>query len=274
VAHSSLTSLARQVRNSAVLTGVDDVMPDSARTWFSSFRRLLDNYGFPQVFGGLGPESVRSVPPPDPNVLNSPALAAAATDVVKITGDARSCSRQLEGSGFVISARHVMTNAHVVAGVTNPTVLVGGGGPSLAATVVLYDPRRDVAVLFVPGLTKSPLRFAGAAASGSDAVVAGYPNNGPFRAVPARIRGTQLARGPDIYQSTQVTRQIYALRSSVEPGNSGGPLLATDGSVLGVVFAAAVDDPTTGYALTAAEVGPDAAAAAGSTVPTSTRGCD
>jgi len=51
-----------------------------------------------------------------------------------------------------------------------------------------------------------------------------------------------------------VQRDVYALFGQVRAGNSGGPLLATDGSVLGVVFASAIDDPDTGYALTATEV--------------------
>ena len=64
----------------------------------------------------------------------------------------------------------------------------------------------------------------------------------------------QNARGPDIYQDRQVTRQIYALYATVRPGNSGGPLLTAERPGAGVVFAAAVDNAHTGYALTAAEV--------------------
>lgn len=274
VAHSSLTTLARQVRHSEVLTTLDQVMPEGAHLWFSSFRRLLDNYGFPQVFGGLGPQPIPSVPAPNSAVLANAAVQAAERVVVKVSGNASSCSRSLEGSGFVFAPQHVMTNAHVVAGVRAPVVRVGGTGPALPATVVLYDPERDVAVLYVPGLALSPLSFAGPAAVGANAVVAGYPENGPFLAVPARVRGVQEARGPDIYQQNQVTRQIYAIRAVVRPGNSGGPLLSPNGRVYGVVFAAAVDSPDTGYALTAAEVGPDARAGAQATAPVSTQGCD
>ncbi len=274
LAHSSLTTLARQVRHSAVLGALDDVMPDGARTWFSSFRRLLDQNGFPQVFGAIGPERIVAVPAPDPAVLNSRAVRTARGAIGKVVGVAHSCQRQLEGSGFVYAPQHVMTNAHVVAGVRSPTVQIGDGGEELDARVVVYDPRRDVAVLYVPGLAPAPLRFAGAASRGQSAVVAGYPENGPFHAGAGRVRGVQEARGPDIYQRTQVTREIYAVYASVRPGNSGGPLLAPDGAVYGVVFAAAVDDPTTGYALTAREVAPDAAAGVNATHRVSTQGCD
>ncbi len=274
VAHSTLTGLARQVQRSRVLATVDTVMPEGAKTWFSAFRRLLDREGFPQVFGGLGPERIIPVAPPDPRVLDSAAVRAARLSVVKVVGTAPECSRRLEGSGFAYAPRRVMTNAHVVAGVRRPQVLIGGDGAPLEATVVLYDPRRDVAVLDVPALQVPLLRFSRPAGAGTAAVVAGYPQDGPFTAVAARVRGSQDARGPDIYQRTQVTREIYSIRSRVLPGNSGGPLLAADGRVYGVVFAAAVDDSTTGYALTAAEVGGDAAAGRVNTARVGTGGCD
>ena len=281
LAHSALTGVARQVRHSTVLTHIDDVMPDAARTWFSSFRRLLDQNGFPQVFGAIGPERIVKVPPPDPRVANSRAVQLARDDIVKITGVAPSCRRQLEGTGFLYADEHVMTNAHVVAGVTDPTVTTVDGH-SFAAEIVLYDSKRDVAVLHVPGYRTStgPLTFpVSAAKRGDNAIVAGYPENGPFRPVAARVRGVENARGPDIYQSSQVTREIYSVYAVVRPGNSGGPLLAAQlvggrPVVFGVVFAAAVDDQHTGYALTAAEVAGDARAGADATDEVSTRGCD
>ena len=273
LAHSALTGVARQIQHSRVLTAIDRVMPGSAKTWDAAFRRLVQQNGFPQVFGAIGAERIVPVSPPDPRVAGSRAVAIAQPDIVKITGVAPSCHRQLEGSGFLYANEHVMTNAHVVAGVRSPSVLTSDGR-TLDATVVLYDPRRDVAVLYVPGFSRAPLSFAGVAKQGESAVVAGYPQNGPFRAVAARIRARQPAQGPDIYQSRQVTREIYAVYATVRPGNSGGPLLAPDGRVYGVVFAASVDDPNTGYALTAGEVASDATAGAGRTSGTSTQGCD
>jgi S1-C subfamily serine protease len=278
VAHSALGAVGSQVRHSAILTGIDDVMPDTARTWFSAFRRLLDRNGFPEVFGAISPERIVPVPPPNPRLAHSAVVRAARPDVVKIRGAAPSCQRQLEGSGFVYAPDRVMTNAHVVAGVTSPTVQTIDGRVH-DATVVLYDPHRDVAVLDVPGLGVAPIPFAGAASRGDSAIVAGYPEDGPFLPVPARVRDVVEARGSDIYQSSLVTRQIYSLYAVVRPGNSGGPLLAAHlrngrPAVYGVVFAAAVDDRHTGYALTAAEVASDARAGAARTTAVSTQGCD
>ena len=149
------------------------------------------------------------------------------------------------------------------------------GGQKLPATVVFYDPQVDVAVLYVPGLNLTPLRFAGQANPGDNAVVAGYPLDAQtLHSVPARIGGIQNAQGPNIYQTSTVTRQIYEIRAVVESGNSGGPLLSPDGTVDGVVFAAAVGVSNTGFALTAAQVADDARAGEQATTAVSTMGCD
>lgn len=272
VASSPFTALASQVRRSQVLTEVDRAVPGGARGLFASFRRLVDERGFPQVFGDFVPTQVRPVEPPDTRVAGSRTVAVARNRVFKITGVAPSCSRRIEGSGFLYARERVMTNAHVVAGVRSPVVQVGGN--RLKATVVLYDANRDIAVLAVPGLTGAPLAFAGRARTGDSAVVVGYPLDGPFRADAARIRGTQNAKGPNIYQSRTVVREIYALRARVRPGNSGGPLLDPRGAVYGVVFAAAADDAQTGYALTAREVASDATTGRTATAQVSTRACD
>ncbi len=265
----------QQVNNSIALQTLDKFMPSPARTMFSDFRRLLSsNSTYAEVFSGIGAEHILAIPAPDPSVLNSPGSRAAEDRVVRVQGVAPSCQRSIEGSGFVISADHVLTNAHVVAGVTQQQ-MVTAGDRQLPATVVFYDPQVDVAVLYVPGLNLPPLQFAGQANPGDDAVVAGYPLDAQtLHAVPARIGDIQDAQGPDIYQTSTVTRQIYEIRAVVESGNSGGPLLSPDGTVDGVVFAAAVGVSDTGFALTAAQVLPDARAGAQSTTAVSTMGCD
>ena len=274
VVNAPFPAVARQVRSSEVLRGVNDFMPPVALTMFSDFRRLLDNSPYTQVFGALGINGSANVPPPDKAVLAWPAVKEDRSSVVKIWGDARNtCDRSLEGSGFVVSPQHVLTNAHVVAGMTQGPFVSYGSTAGRQATVVLFDWNNDVAILYVPGLHASPLRFAGIAARGSSAVVVGYPENGPFRADPARVGSQWAANGPNIYRSGTVTRQIYAVRARVEPGNSGGPLLAKNGKVYGVIFAASTTARDTGFALTAGVVGPDVRTAAKATTRVSTRGC-
>jgi S1-C subfamily serine protease len=265
----------QQVNNSLTLQTLDKFMPTPAKTMFSDFRRLLaNNSTYAQVFSGIGAERILAIPAPDPNVVNSRALRAAETRVVRVQGVAPSCQRSIEGSGFVFSPNHVLTNAHVVAGVTqHQTITVGD--QTLPATVVFYDPQVDLAVLYVPGLHMTPLRFAGQANPGDNAVVAGFPLDAQtLHSAPARIGGIQNAQGPNIYQTSTVTRQIYEIRAVVESGNSGGPLLSADGTVYGVVFAAAVGVDDTGFALTAAQVTPDARTGAHATAAVSTMGCD
>ena len=250
------TGLASQVRRSEVIAAVDNGIPTFARGDLAQFRRFVDDSGFPAIVGPLSTESVAPVSPPDPAVASSAAVRADQASIVKVRGNAPSCDRTFEGSGFVIAPDRVLTNAHVVGGVVAPRVYLLAGG-SLAATVVLFDPNTDVAVLDVPGLDAKALRFAGVAAAGTSGVVAGYPEDGPFRPVAARVRDRQSLTGPNIYQTRTVTRDVYAVRAQVLPGNSGGPLLATDGTVYGVVFAAATSMADTGFALTAAQVAPD-----------------
>ena len=269
VINAPFPSVARQVKSSEVLRGVGQFMPPAAMSMFSDFRHLLDKSPYTQVFGSLGVSGALNVPPPNPNVVDKPAVQRDQISILKIRGVAESCNRKLEGSGFVISPEHVLTNAHVVAGVN-----VGLAAAGLHATVVLFDPRVDVAVLYVPGLTAPPLRFSTTAASKNDnAIVAGYPLNKRFSTVPARVSGEASAGGPDIYRNGNVTRDIYEIRALVEPGNSGGPLLAPNGTVYGVVFAAAVNYRETGYALTAGQVEGDTHTAAHLTSRVSTQRC-
>ena len=208
---------------------------------------------------------------PDANLANNPVVAATKSSVVTIRALAPSCQKELEGSGFVVSDHTVMSNAHVVAG-SNSVTVQDTDGNSYDATVVSYDPAVDIAILDVPGLPAPPLAFANApAATGTDALVMGFPDDGSFKATPARIQEVVELNGPDIYRTTTVTRQVYTIRGTVRQGDSGGPLLDLDAKVLGVVFGAAVDDPETGFVLTAKQVASQMAKLGGTQqVPTGT----
>lgn len=272
LASSSLPWLAKSVRGSQVLGGIDKVMPDAARSLTNALRDTVDTRGFPDVFGGLVPTRVPEVSEPDPALVGSEIVAAAAPSVVKVYGTAPSCSRRIEGSGFVYAGEYVMTNAHVVAGTRSVSIEVSGD--RLDGQVVAYDPQLDLAALHVPGLAAPALAFAGGEAeTGSDAIVLGFPLDGPFDAQSARIRDVRNITGPDIYASAEVTREIYTIRALVRSGNSGGPLIDTDGEVIGVIFAAAADDPNTGFAVTAAEAAAVANAGTQTTTPTDTGSC-
>ncbi|MER6139556.1 MarP family serine protease [Streptomyces sparsogenes] len=274
LASSSLPTVGKEVRDSKVLLGVSRVVPEEANSWFSDFRTVLAQNGFPQVFSPFANEPITSVPAPDPALARSPVATEAKQSIVKVVGTAPSCGKVLEGSGFVFARHRVMTNAHVVGGVDDPTVQIGGEGRRYDAKVVLYDWKRDVAVLDVPSLNAPVLKFAeGDARSGDSAIVAGFPENGAFDVRAARVRGRIEAEGPDIYQRGTVHRDVYSLYATVRQGNSGGPLLTPEGRVYGVVFAKSLDDADTGYALTADEVRQDAQQGRTAHAPVDTQGC-
>ncbi|MFE7230521.1 MarP family serine protease [Streptomyces sp. NPDC002405] len=257
---TTIPTLGKEVRNSRVLLGVSEVLPAQADTWFADFTSVLAQNGFPQVFSPFANEPITDVQPPDPALANSVVALRAKESVVKVMGTARSCGKVLEGSGFVFGNRRVMTNAHVVGGVDEPTVQIGGEGKKYDAKVVLYDWHRDIAVLDVPDLKAPALKFTGTEArSGDGAIVAGFPENGSYDVRAARVRGRITASGPDIYHRGTVRRDVYSLYTTVRQGNSGGPLLTTDGRVYGVVFAKSLDDADTGYALTIDEIQQDIA---------------
>ena len=258
---SSLPWLASSVRSSALLNVVDRVLPDQAQQLSTALRDTVDTDGFPDVFDGLRRTQARQVEPPDPALAGSEVVTNGRRSVVKVLGSAPSCSRRIEGSGFVYADDRVMTNAHVVAGTRS--VAVEMRGDRYEGEVVVYDPDRDLAVLYVPGLPGPSMRFAaGNAATGADAIVLGFPLDGPYNAQSARVRDVDRITGPDIYSSGNVTREMYTIRALVRSGNSGGPLVSSNGLVLGVIFAAAAGDPNTGFAVTAAEARPVALAGA------------
>ena len=189
-------------------------MPDQASNWFTDFSSVLAQNGFPQVFSPFANEPITEVEPPDPALAGSPVAARAKKSIVKVVGMAPGCGKVLEGTGFVFSDRRVMTNAHVVGGVDEPTVQIGGEGRLYDAKVVLYDWQRDIAVLDVPDLDAEPLRFTDTdkdAGSGDSAIVAGFPENGAYDVRSARIRGRIDANGPDIYHRGTVRRDVYSL---------------------------------------------------------------
>jgi len=272
LASAGFPGLTSAVRRSAVLGAVDRVMPEAARNLPDELRRQLHSSGFPEVLSPFSATPLTEVDPPDPALQASPVVQQLRPSVLKVRGRAPSCSRALEGTGFVIAPERVMTNAHVVAGTDDVGVETDGG--MRAASVVLYDPDTDVAVLAVPGLEAPALGFAPQAVpSGTSSIVLGYPLDGPYQAAESRVRDRIDLRGPDIYDSHIVQRDVYTVRATVRSGNSGGPLIDPQGQVLGVVFGAAVDAPDTGFVLTAAEVADEVAAAPGLTDGVATGPC-
>jgi S1-C subfamily serine protease len=253
LANAPFPQVSSQVKQSALVQAVDRSVPAGVRGVYDALREAIDRNGLPDVLDPLTPTQVPDVAPPDEALRGSEVVEDVAGSVVQISGVAPSCSRQIDGSGFVYARERVMTNAHVLAGVTDPVVTAEG--EEYDAVPVYVDEDTDVAVLAVPGLPQIPLGFSsGPAASGDSAIIMGYPGGGGLFVGPARVRDRTDISGPDFRNEHTVVRDVYALYGEVRAGNSGGPLFDPEGQVLGVVFASAIDDPHTGYALTYAQV--------------------
>lgn len=270
ISGSRLSSVTPAVRSSAVLAKVDQLLPDRANEALQAFNTVVGSTFFPRYLEPFAPERIVSVPEGDPRTLNDPDVLAAEESVVKVLG-ANDCGRGVEGTGFVYAPGRVMTNAHVVAGVDSPEVEVDG--ERVAGRVVHYDPDLDVAVLAVETGGLPTLDFSESVEPRQPVAVLGYPEDGPYDVQSGRVRAEQRLRSPDIYGAGTVIREVLSLRALVRPGNSGGPVVDTDGRVVGVVFAASVTDGQTGYALTAEQVADSAALGVRSSSAVDTGAC-
>lgn len=256
VSGTRIGAITPLVRESTLLAKVDQTLPGDADQVLQAFNNVVGTTFFPRYLEPFAPERIVAVDPGDPRMLTDPDVVAAQPSVLKVRG-ANGCGSGVEGTGFLYATGRLMTNAHVVAGVTRPEVEIGGS--TVVASVVLYDPDLDIAVLSVPSAAVVPLKFDTEAQPLDDIAVVGYPQDGPYDVRSGRIRSQQRLRSPDIYGQGTVIRQVYSLRALIRPGNSGGPVLTSAGDVAGMVFAASVSDRDTGYALTASQVAESAA---------------
>jgi S1-C subfamily serine protease len=268
VAQSPYGWLSAQIQHSDVLKAVDDALPP-VPTVFAHVQAFLGNPAFPSVFSALTPTVAPPVPVPSKSTAN--AIAAHATgSTVKVVGQA--CGYLQEGSGFVAAPGLVVTNAHVVAGEAATQIESGGG--TYQATPVLYDPRFDLAVLRTSAPLGPPLTIDPAdVGRGTLGAVVGYPENGPLTVGPAGVAASLTAQGRDIYDQGSVVRKVYQIDAGVEPGNSGGPLVASDGAVIGVVFSRSTILSDVGYALASPGVLSRVQQAEGRLTPVGTGAC-
>ncbi len=270
IAGSRIGVVTSVVRESTVLAEVDEVLPDQASEALGAFNNVVGTTFFPRYLEPFAPERIVEVAPGPRRLLTDPDVIDARASVLKVRGS-NNCGSGVEGSGFVYSPDRVMTNAHVVAGVDNPEVEINGS--SVPATVVVYNPDIDVAVLALDTGDLPRLSFEMQAEAEEGVAVLGYPQDGPYDVQPGRIRAEQRLRSPDIYGEGTVLRDVYSLRSLVRQGNSGGPIVNSDGKVVGLIFAASVTDKETGYALSAAQIAESAARGVTSATEVDTGDC-
>jgi len=217
------SELRREVQRSAILSRINDEFPPE---------RLIEKLERVDPIGVfLGPPAI--VPPPDAALTKDPDVIRASKSVVRVTGIA--CGLGIEGSGWIARRGLVVTNAHVVAGITRPRIDLHDGR-AYTGTVVAFDVTNDLAVLRVPGLGGRALPLADPE-RGTPVALVGYPGNGPLTRTPGRLGGTSKVLSRDAYDGGPVSRRVTAIRGFVQPGSSGGPGIDAQGRVRTTVFA-------------------------------------
>ena len=249
--------LRDDIQRSSILRALNGLLPPSGPI----LNALARFDPFPRIDG-----PPVDLPAPRAAIARDPDVRLAARGVVKIQGTA--CGLGVEGSGWVARDGLVVTNAHVVAGQTDTTVQLGGEGPSLAAQAVVFDPRDDIAILRVEGLSGRVLPIAGDPRSGASGAILGFPQNGPYDVRAGRLGSTRTVITQDAYGRGPVQRSIVTLRGTVRPGNSGGPMVDARGRVVATVFAATRSGTPGGYGVPNSVVTRDLERVADSSVST------
>jgi S1-C subfamily serine protease len=261
--------VSRQIRGSAVVRFLDDLLPRPP-SLLAQVRTFLNRFGFPEVFADLPPAPAGPVGEPSDAEARQ-AFRAADQSTFRIVGQA--CDSIQEGSGFLVEDGYVVTNAHVVAGVSSPEVQQQDG-ESFGATTVLFDPDLDLAVLRIEGTPAPDLDLLDTTVDrGTTGAVVGYPGGGDLFGSKAAVRQELMAIGRDIYGEDTVRRHVYELQTEVRAGNSGGPFVTTGGDVAGVVFAASTTNGGIGYAITSEQALPVIQQGVGRTDAASTGSC-
>jgi len=232
-------SVDSAIQNSAILSGLDHVMPP-VPSIESRVQTLFRKAGVPAIFANVIAPTLPSPVNPQtlPAVIHS---ISAPSDVVKVLASG-SCNTLSEGTAFYVTTDEVVTNAHVVAGHQHFTV---NGSP---ATVVLYDANNDIAVLRVAA-RGAPLRFlVTEPASDTKIQVVGFPLNGTRSRADGYLEGQLSGDGRNIYNQDLEERTFLALEVNVMPGNSGSPVLV-NGRVAGVLESYSLSERSTAYAI-------------------------
>lgn len=245
LAVSPFQDLGRTASSSFSMAVINAYLPPPTKV-VGQIAGALDASGLPSVFIGLEPSPLAPVDLPGAAEARKTAGSATRATARVVT---LACSTQVTGTAEIISPGYLVTNAHVVAGAESIRLQLGNA--DVEATAVAFDPELDIALLHAPELQGPSLKFAGTTPGRNvQGAAIGYPNGGPLTVIPAGVAGSYPATGRDIYNKGVIDRTIIELRASIQPGDSGGPLILPDGTIGGIVFAESRTDPTVGYALT------------------------
>jgi S1-C subfamily serine protease len=247
-----VSRITAEINDSTVIAKLDELAPNELRDYAEAARSFVITSQLPEVAINaiVGPD----VSEPDAAILANENIAEAIKSVARIESISEECNTKLSGSGFVISDNLVVTNAHVVAGITKPNVRIGGKGKAVSGKVIYFNPDVDLALIRTTKLTAPALTFGEDLQRNDMAVVAGFPGGGSLSMVPARVKAVASSVDSNIYGLGQFSRELYVLRADVKQGDSGAALINDLGQLTGVIFAASATEVSIGYALTNAEL--------------------
>ncbi|MGO1768384.1 MAG: MarP family serine protease [Microbacterium sp.] len=268
IASAGIPVVSSSVASSSVLRTIDRYTPAPVAEALARLRSVVVDDALPALGGVLDPGT--DIPESDIDT-GSAALDQAAQSVARISGIAYSCGTGANGTGFVADDNLIVTNAHVVAG-SESVVVELPGEAAVDGRVVYFDPTDDLALISAD-VEADALTIAETLSVGDDAAVQGYPYGGPFSVEAATVMSVGSMPVRDIYEDGTSPREVYTLATTVQPGNSGGPVLTPDGEAAGVVFARDEGDDRVGYAMTTAELLPALASADAASDPVSTGSC-
>jgi serine protease Do len=151
------------------------------------------------------------------------------------------------GSGFIISPEGLaVTNNHVVAGAATLEVFIGGQTETgYNATIVGVSECNDLALIDISESEPLPFLewFNGEITPGLAVYAAGFPLGDPEYTLTAGIVSKAQAGG-DLTGTSSIDHTIEH-DANIQPGNSGGPLVAEDGTVVAVNYAGGAVATTT-----------------------------
>ena len=134
------------------------------------------------------------------------------------------------GSGVIVSKEgHILTNHHVIAGMTEVRVQLTDGR-NLAAALIGSDPATDIAVLRIdaPGIEPLPLGDSDVLRVGQQVFAVGNP----YGLDESVTRGIVSAKGRQMSSDSAIEHIQHD--AAVNQGNSGGPLLNVRGEIIGI----------------------------------------
>ncbi|GAA1404669.1 serine protease [Glutamicibacter uratoxydans] len=243
--------LSAEIAKSKMIETIRGLTPDFVTSAISSARSAVMAETIPAF---LEPFAPPVAPAEETDWKANDIQRAAAKSVAKISGTAVQCGVNLTGSGFVVDDELVMTNAHVVAGLSAATIEIGDE-QLRRAKVVYFDPQADIALLHVDGLEAEPIPLAHHDLSrGDSAAFIGYPAGGPQQIHGAVVASMATVSIANIYGEDPGRLSVYQLSAQVAQGNSGGPLVDSNGDVAGLIFAKSRSNEDVGFALSLEEM--------------------